>query len=436
VTAWLKRIYRDAVLGGFAPGGAPVHARLLELVHAGVVLTRESIRDRLHVRAAMLAYWSSVAVVPTLLLAMALTGPLGLVDQSRDAVLTFLYDTVLASSVAEVGAALDMTIARVNLRALGVVGVVGIMSIGAQLFFNVELAYNDIFHVRVRRSRLMRITLFYAALTLAPMALAWGFVMTARLGPAAGLMSVAAPVILTAVVLVCGIRLLPCAAVSWRASLAGGLASALLFEGAKVGFGLYTNMLGASGNMAQIYGSLALLPVFLLWLYVLWIIILFGVEVAFVIEHYRPLVDEQRRHLVDLYAPHRRPDAFFALQVMLVVSARYLEAAGASSSEQVADRLGVSLLHAQNAMDLLEDAGMLVETDDGRFLPAIPPSHLTGAQVLAAWTQLSAPVTEAPLLAAQVIADARQSLDLALGRPLSELIDAAPTAPTLQAHQL
>lgn len=432
MTAWLQRIYRDAVLGGLTPRGAPVHARLLELVHAGVVLAHESARDRLHVRAAMLAYWSSVAVVPTLLLAFAMSGPLGLVDQSRDAVLAFLYDTVLASSVTQVGAALDATLAQVNLKALGVVGVVGIMGIGAQLFFHVELAYNDIFGVRVRRSRLLRISLFYAGLTLAPLALAWGFVMTARLGPAADMVSLAAPVLVTAAVLVAGIRLLPCVAVSWRASLAGGLVSAFLFECAKQGFGLYTELLGASDNMARIYGSLALLPVFLLWLYVLWIIILFGVEVAFVTEHHRALVDEQRRHLVDVHAPHRRPDAFFALQVMLVISGRYLDAKGASSAEQVADRLGVSLLHAQTAMELLEDGGLLLETDGGRFLPAVPPSRMTGVQVMRAWSELSSPLVEAAALAEDVVSSARQAMDQVLDRPLTELLEDAPPQPMVR----
>jgi YihY family inner membrane protein len=420
---WLVRLYRDAALGHLASGRPATQARLVEAVHALVVLGRESVRDRLHVRAAMLAYWSSVAVVPTLLLAFALSGPLGLVDDSRDAVLAFLYDTVLASSVSEVGRALDATLAQVNVKALGVVGVVGIMGIGAQLFFNVELAYNDIFHVRVRRSRLLRITLFYAALTLAPVGLAWGFVMTARVPQASSLLATLAPIGLTAAVLVAGIRLLPCVAVSWRAALAGGITSALLFEGAKQGFGVYTGMLGASDNLARIYGSLAFLPIFLLWLYVLWIIILFGVKLAFLVEHYRPLVDEQRRQVLDVHAPHRRPDSAFGLQVMLVVAARYLDGEGGSCTEDVADRLGTSLLHVQTAMDVLEDAGLLVETTDGRFLPTVPPSRQTGAEVVQAWRRLAAPVLEAEGVGQAAVLGAQEAMARVLARPLSAMVE-------------
>ena len=86
MSTWTQRLYEDLSAGRIGPAGSPVLAGLVEGVHALVVLFRETVRDRLHVRAAMLAYWTAVAMVPILLLGFALTGPLGLGLATREAV--------------------------------------------------------------------------------------------------------------------------------------------------------------------------------------------------------------------------------------------------------------------------------------------------------------------------------------------------------------
>lgn len=395
---WLERLYEDAAAGRLAPGHHPVFRVLIECVHIAVVLVRETMRDRLHVRAAMLAYWSSVAIVPILLLGFAMTGPMGLAADTRDAVRRLLYDTVLASSVEEVGQALDSLLLGANLGTLGVLGVLGIMLIGAQLFFNAELAYNDIFRTRVRRSRILRFTLFYAGLTLGPLLLASGFLLTAKMGdvPGSGLLHRALPLILTATLLVAALRLLPCSQVSWKAALSGGLLSAVAFELAKAGFGAYTELFGTTDNMTRIYGGLAFLPVFLLWLYVSWLVVLFGVEVAYLVQHHGSLVDAQRRLAVDRHALRRQPDGFFALAVMATVSEHYLSGRGGMGTEQISVITGTDPRHVQGVLEVLEDADLLVRSEHKHYLPARPPADISGTEVLRAWRELATPQAHGP----------------------------------------
>ncbi|MDP6932768.1 MAG: hypothetical protein QGG40_07615, partial [Myxococcota bacterium] len=82
MTAWLRQFYIDAGLDR-------VEGEQRSLVWLGDglfllwALVREVRRDRLTVRASTLAFWTTVAIVPILLLAFALTGPLGLVDDTR-----------------------------------------------------------------------------------------------------------------------------------------------------------------------------------------------------------------------------------------------------------------------------------------------------------------------------------------------------------------
>ena len=395
---WLSRLYEDAAAGRLGPAHHPVFRRLVDLIHVGIVLVREMVRDRLHVRAAMLAYWTAVAIVPILMLGFALTGPLGLQQSTRDAVRHLLYDTILASSVEEVGAALDQLLDAASLGTLGVIGVIGIMLIGSQLFFNAELAYNDIFRTKVKRSWVLRFTLFYAAITLGPIGLAGGFVLTARLGAAAHLPAVSRllPILLSAAVFIGALRLLPCLDVKWKAAILGGLVSALLFEAAKIFFGLYLDVFGTRDNLAVVYGSVAFLPVFLIWTYVVWLVVLFGVEVAFLVQHHGSLVDAQRRLAVDPHAGRRQPDAFFALGVMAVVAEHWIEGNGAISTRRVGEATGADLRHVQSVLDVLEESGLLVESEDKRYLPARPPGDIPASVVLAAWRERAAPEVHGP----------------------------------------
>lgn len=419
---WLRRLYEDAAAGRLGPTHHPGWRLLVDGVHVAVVLVQETVRDRLHVRAAMLAYWTAVAIVPLLMLGFALTGPLGLADDTRDAVRQLLYDTILASSVEELGAALDDLILRTNLRTLGTIGVLSTMFIGSQLFFNMELAYNDIFRARVDRSWILRFTLFYACITLGPVLLAAGVVLSARLGADAAdtpLVAALLPLITSTPAFVAAIRLLPCSPVGWRAAITGGAVTAVLFEAAKLGFGVYLDVFGTRDNMAVIYGSVAFLPVFLIWTYVVWLVVLFGVEVAYLMQHHGSLLDAQRRVAADRNAQRRTADGFFALAVMTALTERFLDGRGPAVPGRLADEMGADPRHVQGVIDVLKDAGIVVLTDDRRVAPARAPDRIAASTVLEAWREHAAPKVHGP--AAMTMRAAFSAVDRAAGGRLGSL---------------
>ena len=430
---WIRRLYEDAAAGRLGPTHHPGWRLLVDAVHIIVVLVQETIRDRLHVRAAMLAYWTAVAIVPLLMLGFALTGPLGLADDTRTAVRQLLYQTILASSVEELGAALDDLILRTNLRTLGTIGVLSTMFIGSQLFFNMELAYNDIFRTRVDRSWILRFTLFYACITLGPVLLAAGIVLSARLGADASqsaLLTALLPMLTSAPAFVVAIRLLPCSAVSWRAAFSGGITTALLFESAKLGFGYYLDVFGTRDNMAVIYGSVAFLPVFLIWTYVVWLVVLFGVEVAYLVQHHGSLVDAQRRVAADRHAQRRSADGFFALAVMTALTERYLDGRGPVAPPTLADEMGADPRHVQRVVVVLRDAGLLVFTDDRRITLARAPEQVSASRVLEAWREHAAPRVHGP--AAMTMRAAMSAVDRAAGGRLGTLASGGTRGAVMQ----
>jgi membrane protein len=245
----------------------------------------------------------------------------------------------------------------------------------------------------------MRLVLFYAGLTLVPILIAVGFAVTGRIQDAVdtSILSLLLPVLLTSIAFVAAIRLLPDTDVRWGPAMLGGLASAILFEGAKVGFNTYVSVLGADDAASAIYGSLALFPIFLLWLYVLWVIVLFGVELAFVTQRHGELFAAEERRLLGLPYARRHADALFALQCLLVVARRFVGGEGPVSESFVTRALGTEPTFVRNALESLEDAGILAQAPLG-YLPALPLERLTLRDVILRYRALTRPalVDDAP----------------------------------------
>ena len=419
----LKDLYQNAAQGRLVDANSRWGKALLEATHAGHVIFRSAVRDRLAVRASMLAYWTTVAMVPLFLLAFALMRPLGLTEETENTVRNFLLQTIVAGSTNDLTSLLSDIFASANFGTMGILGVTGVMGFGMQLYFKVERAYSDIFGVRLRRSLLQRFTIFYSAITLGPILLAMGVIASRKLTVLAGgeitLWSRLVPLMFTAVALIIGIKLLPCVRVSWRAALIGGFSSAVLFELSKSGFIWYTTLFGTRDTMKVLYGSLGFLPVFLLWLYVLWLVVLVGVEIAYHVEHWKPLMDAQRRRAVDPNDERRQPDGFFALYVMSAISERYLRGDGPATIEYLSDDLRAYPNHILLVADVLVDAGLLVETEDQALVPSRPPHMIEAKDVIRAWRELAVPPLRPEIAGARLVDDGVGALEDALATSLA-----------------
>ncbi len=415
-----RSLYRDATRRASASSN-PWLRHGMGVAHAVVALVNKSLRDRLGMRAAMLAFWTALSVVPVLLLAFALTGPLGLTDQTRDVVKEFLYETVLSSSVDEIGGVLDTLLMGTNLRTIGVAGVVGLLLAGAQLFFTVEATYNELYGARIRRGMIYRFLVYYAAITLGPLMLGWGLISTSGLGNP-GLVTLLLSGGLMSLVLVVSIWLLPDTEVSWRAAIVGGLFSSLLFEGAKGGFSLYIDLFGSKSGLAIAFGSLAFIPFALLWIEVVWIIVLLGVEVAYVLQHRSwQLVARQALDL-DKDTPLRWPDGTFALTLFALLVERFERAEGPADPNVLAARMGVEPTAVLNALSVLEDVGLVLETSGGGFAPAQPAEHIHGADVLQRWRAAAGLGGESVDPVVQRITARLKAAEARLDLPLSALL--------------
>jgi membrane protein len=235
--------------------------------------------------ASSLAFISALSVVPLLSVATSLMAAFGLFESDTG----FLYDTIVMVTPTAAGdiAAHLKDFATNSANAVGGIGGVALVIISLVLTHKIEQAFTTIWRGTHDRPMLSKYLTFYAIITLGPVLLSLSFIHSASLqiyltylGVDTGFFSQMLPVASALVLFTLMNKLLPNARVSWKAAFVGALFTAVAFEMAKWGFNQYINLVILDAYN-KIYGALGLIPIFLIWIYITWSIILIGAELAY-----------------------------------------------------------------------------------------------------------------------------------------------------------
>lgn len=233
--------------------------------------------------AGALSFTTLLAIVP--LLTVAVWGASG-VPALADALAEF--ERFLASQLLPAGALDDRVPGSIgeftgNAARLGTVGLGFLLVVAVMLLFTVEDTLNRIFAVARRRSLLRRLLVYAVLLALGPGLIGAGLTMTTYLlGASFGWLDLdgasrtalgVLPFAFTCVALTLLYFLAPYRRVDAGHALLGGVFAAALFELAKRGFALFV---AKFPTYTLIYGAFAAVPIFLLWLYLSWLVVLAG----------------------------------------------------------------------------------------------------------------------------------------------------------------
>ncbi len=176
-----------------------------------------------------------------------------------------------------------------NASRLTTLGIIIFLLSSLTMMFSIEERFNRIWRVTTRRPPVSRFLMYWAALTLGPLLVVAGLTLTSYLTALPLLGHVGdhwrivrrlwgvLPFAVTLVGLFALYMLVPNHRVSWRHAAIGGLLSALLFAFAKWAFTTYVRSVP---SYQQIYGQLAVIPIFLIWIYLSWAIVLLGASVT------------------------------------------------------------------------------------------------------------------------------------------------------------
>lgn len=167
---------------------------------------------------------------------------------------------------------------------LTAVGLTALLLSALLLLSTIEEAFNDIWHVHRGRSLVQRVLAYWTVLTLGPLLMGASLSLTSYLlslspfsDQADSIFLLVLPFVFEVLAFMLLYLVVPNCTTRLRDALIGGVVAALLFEFTKRGFALFVL---SFSSYEVIYGALATIPIFLIWIYLSWIVILVGAEVT------------------------------------------------------------------------------------------------------------------------------------------------------------
>lgn len=240
--------------------------------------------DRLGVTASSLTFTTLISLVPLVTVMLAIFAAFPMFNSFQVAVEKYFLQTLVPPTIAKpVLSALTQFASKAN--RLGTVGLVVLLFTAIALMLTIDRTLNAIWRVRTPRPIAQRVLLYWAAVTLGPLLLGASLTVTSYALTASRAM-VPGGVgwlldVLVFLLLAGGMAALfhyvPNTSVRWSHAMAGGVFVAVGFELAKRGLGWYLRQMP---SYSMVYGAFATVPIFLVWIYLGWVIVLLGAVIA------------------------------------------------------------------------------------------------------------------------------------------------------------
>ena len=385
----LRGWIEDFVWGARAAALPPWQRRALTALRAVIVLARDLAVGQLTLRAMSLVYTTLLSIVPLLALSFSVLKAFGIYNQIRPMLLNFLEP--LGEKGEEVASRIVQFIERMNVGVLGAVGLALLVYTAVSLMQKIEESLNYIWRIPRPRRFGERFSRYLSVLLVGPILVFSALGITASvtnleavrqllatevLGGAVQAASRLTPYLLVIAAFTFVYLFIPNTRVRFWPALAGGIAGGIAWQTAGWAFALFV---AASGKYAAIYSSLAILILFMIWVYLSWLILLFGANVAFYVQH--PEYAGTGGGEPQLSARLRER---LALAALSAVAARFLEGTRAPTLAGLARELGVPFHPLAGVMEALESGGLAAQSNDDPplYLPGRDPSRITVAEVL------------------------------------------------------
>lgn len=396
--------------------------------------------ERISLRAAALTYISIFSLVPLLTVALVLLQSLDYADFQRR--LEGFIQELLAPGVREESAEFFRSfMARATSVGAGGVGFLVLAFSAGMLLKNLDASLNDIWNVRRKRPWHVRVVMYALILMVGPVLVALSLAGTAVIRHALELYDIpyfrqvasfgsffSAVTVFTVLY-----YFAPNAPVRLRSALAGGLVAGSAWDLARFGYTLFGAQIF---RYNPVYGSLGALPLFLAWIYVSWLLVLFGARLAYAVEH--AVVPGLIRELGE----HPRGRELLAARMAQLITAAQYQAKEPPTLRDLSRSLDVPEERAREIAERLEAAGLLATAARGGLVPAKLPEQLTLSELSEAVGGLPPAVegiskSEELRMVEELFASVDASARRALGRVTwAELALTRPAAPEPATEQV
>ncbi|MGO9932042.1 MAG: YhjD/YihY/BrkB family envelope integrity protein [Steroidobacteraceae bacterium] len=368
-------------------GMGPPWGAVLRVVRYPAALIRDWLHGEISVRAMSLAYTTLLSIVPLMVLSFSMLRALGAPGDLR-----FILDGFLrpvGGAATELTESVIQFVANMRGALYGSIGLAFLIYTVISTVQKVEAGFKFVWRVEHPRSFARRFTGYLSVMILGPilLAVALGLLASAQNSPFAIWVDAFAPLawtfraarqilpyVIVTIVFTIMYAFVPNTRVEFRAALIGGLASGIMW--ALVGKA-FTAFIVYSSSLVAVYTGFAIVLTTLIWVYLSWLILLIGAQLAFYVQFPRNL--RYGQELIEL-SGHDREQA--ALSVMYLIGRDYAAGKTYPTARALAAELDIPGIAVASIVDSLAAAGLIVATEQHQFVPGRDVEAIQLAEIL------------------------------------------------------
>jgi membrane protein len=363
-----------------------IKGHALKYLQILALVVRDFRDDHCLLRASALSFSTILSIVPFFALTFSVLKGLG------------VHNKVEPIILAEVAAGSQETVNRIityinntNMTSMGAIGLVTLIITVITLLGNIEEAFNAIWGVLETRSFYRKFSDYLSVVITGPFLLLAAVSITTSLQSQALVKWLAetsyfgslllfmfrlAPYFIIWLALVFLYIFIPNTRVRFKSAVIGGVLAGTIWQLAQWGY-IYFQVGVAKYN--AIYGTLAVLPIFMVWIYTSWLIVLFGVEVVYAHQNIRTF----RREIRNPSFSHSQKELLCLAILQDIADAFHAERAP-WSPEQLAEDLDIPLRVVREILSLLVETGYIAATagTNLNYIPARELDRITITDVL------------------------------------------------------
>lgn len=338
-------------------------APLTDLVR---IFGRRFVEDRCIQIASSLTFTTLLALVPIITVALTVVSAFPVFESLIRHLRRFVVNNIVPEAVSSITTYAAQF--SENATQLTAVGIAFVALTALMLMVTIDSAFNDIWRVSRPRNLLQRILVYWMVLTVGPLFVGASLSLTSYLirlslglidnPPGLGLLILRiASLVLTSVALALLYWMVPNRTVLKRDALFGGLSAGVCLEAMKQGFSFY---IAHFASYELVYGAFAAIPVFLLWIYLSWLIVIGGAVLVALLPEWRERAGQSE--------PLPGSDFFDALQVLKVLW-RAHRAGAVVLVSSLHPAVKVRIDHLERILAMLSGAGWVARSGaDGWLL--------------------------------------------------------------------
>ena len=346
----------------------------LNVFSFGRIVMRRFVEDRCMQIASSLTFTSLLSIVPFVTIALTMIAAFPVFGELTGALQTFILHNMVPASAGVIANYTEQFSAQA--AKLTAVGIGFLVMTALMTLLTIESAFNDIWRVKRPRPVVQRVFVYWTLITMGPVLIGASLSLTSWLvGQAVGLVHglpgagvavlTVVPILLTGVALTLLYVAMPNRRIAVRDAVIGGLLAAVVFEGMKRGFAVY---LAKVPTYTLVYGAFATLPIFLMWIYVSWLVVVFGAVVVAALPEWRSGAGQSE--------PVPGSDFFDALQILHVLWRAHRTGVSVKLPELLA-AVTARIERVERILELLTSAGWVTRTVPAGWVLHRDPTTIT-----------------------------------------------------------